>query len=171
MDLLYGEISSLACLGLSDYPWPLQASCICGGAAGSIQVAPGERLQSQSSRQISADSPGGDSPACDARDTLTRTCCSAVQAASAYHTSMGGAPVQMGSRTTAWACQAALTGGMCVHAVTKASPEHSRTWLMVQDALIGEHVEVQKLLLARKGKVFRKGIGLVEHTVSEAASG
>ena len=39
---------------------------------------------------------------------------------------------------------------------------------MVQDALIGEHVEVQKLLLARKGKVFRKGVGLVEHTVPEA---
>ncbi|CAK0758375.1 hypothetical protein CVIRNUC_002615 [Coccomyxa viridis] len=38
----------------------------------------------------------------------------------------------------------------------------------LEDALIGEHVEVQKLLLARKGKVFRKGIGLVEHTVPEA---
>ena len=33
------------------------------------------------------------------------------------------------------------------------------------------HVEVQTLLLSRKGKVFRKGIGLVEHTVPEAESG
>ena len=52
--------------------------------------------------------------------------------------------------------------------------EHSglaRKLVMVQDALIGEHVEVQKLLLSRKGKVFRKGIGLVEHTVPEAESG
>ena len=43
--------------------------------------------------------------------------------------------------------------------------------LAMQDALIGEHMDIQNLLLARKGKVFRKGIGLVEHTVPEAQLG
>ena len=46
-----------------------------------------------------------------------------------------------------------------------------RRLVTVQDALIGEHVEVQQLLLSGKGKVFRKGIGLVEHTVPEAEDG
>lgn len=40
-----------------------------------------------------------------------------------------------------------------------------------QDALIGEHVEIQELLLAHKGKVFRKGIGLVEYSAPEDQPG
>ena len=68
----------------------------------------------------------------------------------------------------------ALSRGTCVH--TRLMPDLQllsivRTRLTLQDALIGEHVEVQKLLLSRKGKVFRKGIGLVEHTVPEAEPG
>ena len=64
--------------------------------------------------------------------------------------------------------EGALARGVCVHPISVAELQAVRTALTVQDALIGEHVEVQKLLLSRKGKVFRKGIGLVEHTVPEA---
>ena len=41
----------------------------------------------------------------------------------------------------------------------------------LQDALIGGHKEIQALLLAHKGKVFRKAIGLVEYTEPEEAPG
>ncbi len=62
-----------------------------------------------------------------------------------------------------WAAQATNTyeRGHVTNGVARVS----------QDALIGEHVEIQQLLLAHKGKVFRKGIGLVEYTVPEAQPG
>ena len=41
----------------------------------------------------------------------------------------------------------------------------------IQDALIGGHKEIRELLLAHKGKVFRKAIGLVEYTEPEEAAG
>lgn len=41
----------------------------------------------------------------------------------------------------------------------------------IQDALIGGHKEIRELLLAHKGKVFRKAIGLVEYSEPEEAPG
>ena len=50
----------------------------------------------------------------------------------------------------------------------RITTKHFVPW---QDALIGEHLELRALLLAHKGKVFRNGIGLVEHTVLESPPG
>jgi hypothetical protein len=35
--------------------------------------------------------------------------------------------------------------------------------VLCQDALIGQHTAVQRLLLSKGGKLFRKGVGLVEY--------